>query len=338
MGVIYVITNTVNGKKYAGKTLGTAKHRWGQHKAASRKGGQYFYRAIRKYGAENFTIEVVDSADTHEELLAKEMEWIKRLNTCDRRFGYNGTLGGESGVPTPETLAKMRGRPCSPETRRKIGEAQKGKIVPRDVVERIAAARRGKGWKPSPEHRAQINSVWKGGKHREESKRKIGESNRRLWTPEKRTAMSERRKRYCAANPLPAPLLTLEGRARVTSAVRERWASMTPEERSAAMAARYTKAREVLKDPALIKRRNAAIKAAWTPEKRAVWAEKMRPRLVAQAVRANAAAVEARRLRKEANPGPDRSFAGVVAIVKGRRAKLRSLGKPTAVVRMLEAA
>jgi len=34
-GVIYKITNTVNGKVYIGQTVSTISHRWNQHKCLS---------------------------------------------------------------------------------------------------------------------------------------------------------------------------------------------------------------------------------------------------------------------------------------------------------------
>lgn len=51
-------------------------------------------RAIRKYGAENFSIETIDEASDKEELNAKEVFWIDfyKANTA----GYNMTIGGDN--------------------------------------------------------------------------------------------------------------------------------------------------------------------------------------------------------------------------------------------------
>jgi hypothetical protein len=38
----------------------------------------HFARAIRKYGQENFIAEIIDTADSKEELSEKEKYWIER--------------------------------------------------------------------------------------------------------------------------------------------------------------------------------------------------------------------------------------------------------------------
>ena len=46
-----------------------------------------FYRAVRKYGKENFVIEAIDFADTQEELDQKEVYYIKLYDSV--KSGYN---------------------------------------------------------------------------------------------------------------------------------------------------------------------------------------------------------------------------------------------------------
>ena len=50
------------------------------------------YRAINKYGAEHFSIHLVEECPD-EELNNKEIYWIGRYNSYEK--GYNSTLGGE---------------------------------------------------------------------------------------------------------------------------------------------------------------------------------------------------------------------------------------------------
>jgi hypothetical protein len=57
---------------------------------------------------------------------------------------------------------------------------------------------------------------------------------------------------------------------------------MTLEERKAIACPRLEKARKVGQTPENIAKRNAAVRAAWTEEKRAAWAIKMRPQLIEQ--------------------------------------------------------
>ena len=73
MGVIYKITNIVNGKFYIGQSADW-RSRWRQHKTAARRGNtQHLYMAMRKYGIENFSVEIVDNALLREELNDKEI-------------------------------------------------------------------------------------------------------------------------------------------------------------------------------------------------------------------------------------------------------------------------
>ena len=55
MGWIYILVNTINGKVYIGKWTGKRiEHRRDQHKRG--QGNQHLYRAIQKYGWENFIL------------------------------------------------------------------------------------------------------------------------------------------------------------------------------------------------------------------------------------------------------------------------------------------
>ena len=61
--IIYLATNTVNGKRYVGLTRGTLSNRWAQHVSiARRKPRSYLHRAIAKYGADVFDIRPIASA------------------------------------------------------------------------------------------------------------------------------------------------------------------------------------------------------------------------------------------------------------------------------------
>ena len=66
-----------------------------------------FHEAIRKYGFEDFDWEVIDSAETLEELNEKEIFWINKLNTLSPN-GYNLEKGGKVKVFLEETLQKMK--------------------------------------------------------------------------------------------------------------------------------------------------------------------------------------------------------------------------------------
>lgn len=76
---------------YIGQTSGSFKKRVDRHKtdAISGRLDTHFARAIRKYGVENFTAEIIDTAQTKEELNKKEHYWINYYNACEQ--GYNET-------------------------------------------------------------------------------------------------------------------------------------------------------------------------------------------------------------------------------------------------------
>ena len=91
MGSIYIIRNTINDKVYIGQTVQSLATRFLNHKMASRTEDTKFYRAIRKYGEDNFYIELLETVD-YKDLNDREKYWIKYYNSYYN--GYNSTLGG----------------------------------------------------------------------------------------------------------------------------------------------------------------------------------------------------------------------------------------------------
>jgi len=104
---IYKITNRINSKAYIGITANTMKYRFEEHIYRSEKGGKYKINyAIRKYGKENFDIEMLTTTDNKEHALLIESENIKKYDSFDN--GYNMNEGG-SGLlyHTDDTKKKM---------------------------------------------------------------------------------------------------------------------------------------------------------------------------------------------------------------------------------------
>lgn len=91
-GFIYKITNRVNNKVYIGQTRFTIEHRFKQHlKNAERFDSMPIYKAIRKYGKENFEIESLEEVE-FDKLNEREMYWIAYYDSF--KNGYNATIGG----------------------------------------------------------------------------------------------------------------------------------------------------------------------------------------------------------------------------------------------------
>lgn len=88
---IYKITNIQNNKVYIGQTIRPIKDRFNRHMndALNNIIDTHFARAIRKYGKNNFQIEIIDTANTQEELNQKERYWIQYYNSV--KEGYNET-------------------------------------------------------------------------------------------------------------------------------------------------------------------------------------------------------------------------------------------------------
>jgi group I intron endonuclease len=66
---------------------------------------------MAKYGEENFTIDVIDTASDYDELKEKEKYWIKFYNSMDQNVGYNLTAGGDGTFGkkhSDETKEKIR--------------------------------------------------------------------------------------------------------------------------------------------------------------------------------------------------------------------------------------
>ena len=104
-GVIYKLTNTLNGKAYVGKTKRSLNRRIYEHKRDGIKGKLGIGRAIQKYGLENFTAEVIEACPV-DKLNEREMFWIRELGTKAPN-GYNLTDGGDGFNPSNETRAKI---------------------------------------------------------------------------------------------------------------------------------------------------------------------------------------------------------------------------------------
>jgi group I intron endonuclease len=94
LGVIYKVTNKITGKVvYIGQTTQVLKKRWIQH--CNKKGCRILYNHIKKYGKENFIIEVVTECKFIEEMNYREVFYIKLFNTLDPN-GYNILAGGKT--------------------------------------------------------------------------------------------------------------------------------------------------------------------------------------------------------------------------------------------------
>lgn len=93
--LVYKIVNIENKKTYVGITSQPIELRWLHHQIdAYDKKRQHlsFYQDILTYGANNFTIEILEKDLSKSESEDLEQKWIKALKSQEN--GYNVSLGG----------------------------------------------------------------------------------------------------------------------------------------------------------------------------------------------------------------------------------------------------
>lgn len=187
---VYKITNQINNKCYIGQTTQGISRRWTEHKRDSKNRDSEMYKDMRKYGVHNFSVEVLESGLTQQELSQQEVYWIKKTESFER--GYNLTTGGISGFQMSEsTVAKisvantgennnMYGKTHSEEAREKISKAHKGKVMTKKQRKNMSLARQGEknhfyGKHHTEETKDYLRQINLGRKHTESAKRKMSE-------------------------------------------------------------------------------------------------------------------------------------------------------------------
>ena len=121
-------------RNYIGKTSNFYK-RYSKH--INDKDGTYFHRALRKYGYQSFTWQIIGTMKTEQDALNLEIVLIHLFKLVGKSL-YNIAAGGKGQragyIVSEETRAKlsksMTGRIVSEETRAKSSNTQKGKPKP----------------------------------------------------------------------------------------------------------------------------------------------------------------------------------------------------------------
>lgn len=183
-GCIYKITNSVNDKCYVGQTIQNPDFRFRQHLQESKYPARSscFHRAIKKYGKENFNIEILIFCKDQKSLNDME-DYMINHHKALRPLGYTlrGSLS-KTGVISEEMLKKMsdshlgkipwnKGKTgiFSKETLLKISNSKKGSTLSKEAREKISKVHKGR--KISEEQRAKISRFRTGIKYKEETRR-----------------------------------------------------------------------------------------------------------------------------------------------------------------------
>ncbi len=213
---IYLLTFP-GGKKYIGQTIRSLAQRLREHQ----NGDTITSSAWAKHGDPD--VQILATTDSQEDLDRLEIHYIAEFDTIAPN-GYNLALGGHG--CSEETRRRMsesnRGRILSEEHKAKLSTAQMGKRHSTETREKISKSTLGKnlgnkhgvGHVRSPEHRAAIGKA----------------SRNRVYTPE---LLAKMRKAQQSRTSYGSRTWTLEQRARMSEKLKANNRTVTPEQRAA---------------------------------------------------------------------------------------------------------
>lgn len=229
---IYVVTHTPSLRHYVGKTKQKPQRRWARHAYLAKTSplGR-LHRAIAEHGIEEFVFNVIEEHASEDDAFEAERFWIAFFRSNVDGYGFNLNSGGEGGrTHSAEARASMallkvgnrlslehrrrigvasasRERaPHSDETRRKIGDANRGKVRDATFRQRVADVHRGRAKSASAVEK--VAAAHRGSKRSPETCARISDAKRANMTDEKRALMAQRRREWWArrrAAGLPPP-------------------------------------------------------------------------------------------------------------------------------------
>ncbi len=154
---IYCHTHIDSGRRYVGLTSQTVEKRWKNHvhaaKSSNGKNCFHFANAIRKYGKDAFTHEVLEVCTDLDQANLAEEWWVRKLDSRNPLKGFNLKQGGSH---TPHPIKNPWDRP---EYRAKSAIASKKRW---ERSEFRAAVIKGveKAW-ADPAHHARMSAISK---------------------------------------------------------------------------------------------------------------------------------------------------------------------------------
>lgn len=188
---IYCIENTINGKKYIGKTSESFERRWYIHAWNLNKGShsnRHLQNAWKKYGEENFKFYILMELPAIDFILnIAENIFIIKFSSHESLGGYNLTMGGEG----------SSGWTPSEETREKISKANKGYKFSEERKQKHSKRMKenppmlGKHLSPESKERIQLSLI--GRKHSAETKEKLSISHKGLLAGDKNPNFGRKR-------------------------------------------------------------------------------------------------------------------------------------------------
>lgn len=150
---VYKITNIIDSKVYIGQSINIYA-RWKDHIHSLNRGDSrctLLQRAWNKYGEENFSFEIIELC-SEDMLDCIETKYIELYNSQDS--GYNIEPGGNNN------------KHLSEETKKKIGDANRGRRHTDEAKKKMSEQRRGE------------NNVMYGKHHTDEARKKMSEAKK----------------------------------------------------------------------------------------------------------------------------------------------------------------
>ena len=146
---IYKITCLANGKIYVGSAVNLRgrRHTHWHRLRKNKHHNKHLQNAWNKYGEEQFVFEVIEFCDK-QMLIEREQFFIDFLNSCATGYNFNPIAGSTLGrKDSPETIQKKieaRKRwSFSEETKKKIGDAIRGRKLSDEHCKKISQNKKG---------------------------------------------------------------------------------------------------------------------------------------------------------------------------------------------------
>jgi hypothetical protein len=160
--IVYQITNLINNKIYVGA------HRTDDVDDSYMGSSKILNNSIKKHGKENFSKEIISQHESEEEMYIAESNIVTE-EFVSRKDTYNLKTGGFGGR-------------LSIETKKKIGNANRGKILNDEARKKMSDSRKGrpspfKGKSPSEETKQKMRESRKHQVFSEETKQKLSEAH-----------------------------------------------------------------------------------------------------------------------------------------------------------------
>jgi group I intron endonuclease len=117
---IYKFTHIATGRSYIGQTIQDPNRRRLEHIADSRHTSKeyHFHNAIRKYGIDAFTFDVIDTTVTLEQLNLLEEKYVAQYDSINN--GFNIRQAGGNKLHSDESKARMSEAQKLAHARRKV--------------------------------------------------------------------------------------------------------------------------------------------------------------------------------------------------------------------------